>query len=295
VERAEALRALDELASEQAGLVTAAQASAAGVDHLTQRRLAEAGLLERLSRGVYRVAGAQLPDHPWIRVAWLRLDPDTPAWQRTGLGRDDGVVSHRSATVLHSLGDIPAPEVELSVPRRRTTREPGVRLLTRPDLTEQDVVFVSGLPVTTPERTILDLLRDRADGGHVGRVIADADRRGLVDIEALGSTADGLGAGYGMPNASGRELLSALVSAVDQQLGADKVAAAVLSAFAAGAESVTEQLEEVRRLGVAPEILRLAVASAEALRATGLPPEVLGNIAKSAALLATKPEPEVHP
>ena len=293
MERAEALRAVDELASEQAGLVTAAQASGAGVDRLTQRRLVEAGLLERLSRGVYRVAGAQLPDHPWIRIAWLRLDPDTPAWQRTGLGPDDGVVSHRSATVLHALGDIPAPEVELSVPRRRTTREPGVRLLTRADLTEQDVVFVSGLPVTTPERTILDLLRDRADGGHVGRVIADADRRGLVDVEALGSKADGLGTGYGMPNASGRELLSALVSAVDQQLGADKVAAAALSAFAAGAESVIEQLEEVRRLGVAPEILRLAVASAEALRATGLPPEVLGNIAKSAALLAT--EPEVQP
>jgi putative AbiEi antitoxin of type IV toxin-antitoxin system len=293
VERAEALRAVDELASEQAGLVTAAQASGAGVDRLTQRRLVEAGLLERLSRGVYRVAGAQLPDHPWIRIAWLRLDPDTPAWQRTGLGPDDGVVSHRSATVLHALGDIPAPEVELSVPRRRTTREPGVRLLTRADLTEQDVVFVSGLPVTTPERTILDLLRDHADGGHVGRVIADADRRGLVDVEALGLKADGLGTGYGMPNASGRELLSALVSAVDQQLGADKVAAAALSAFAAGAESVIEQLEEVRRLGVAPEILRLAVASAEALRATGLPPEVLGNIAKSAALLAT--ESEVQP
>lgn len=344
--------------------MTAAQASSAGVDHLTQHRLVTAGLLERVAHGIYQVAGAQLADHPWIRVAWLRLDPHTPAWKRSGLGAKDGVVSHRSAAVLHRLGDIPAHDVELSVPRRRTTRESGVRLLTRPDLTEQDVTFISGLPVTTPERTILDLLHDHVDGGHVGRVIADADRQGLVNIDELGPRADGLGGRYGMPDASGRELLSELVAVIDRQLAADRVLGAADAAarleYTAGIEGVVDQMtrsgvladftkfaamassmmqatqtsgiqsildqyakggamsEAMRsiapptellrmlhgpvdaystathqvakdaavqqNLGVPPEILRLAAAFAEAVRMTALPPNVIGDIAKIAAM-----------
>lgn len=248
MERTDALRALNELATEQASLVTAAQASQAGVDHLTQHRLVAAGLLERMGRGVYQVSGAQPPDHPWIRVAWLRLDPRTPAWKRTGLGAKDGVVSHRSAALLHRLGDIPAHDVELSVPQRRTTREPGVRLLTRPDLTEQDITFVSGLPVTTPERTILDLLQDHADGGHIGRIIADADRQGLVDVDALGPKADGFAARYGMPEASGRELLSELAGLVDRQLATDQILEAAGTAarlgYLAGVEGVVAQIAD---------------------------------------------------
>lgn len=355
MERMDALRALNELASDQAGLVTAAQASSAGVDHLTQYRLVEAGFLERVGRGVYQVGGAQSPDYLGIRVAWLRLDPRTPAWKRKGLGVSDGVVSHRSATVIHGLGDIPAHDVELSVPRRRTTREPGVRLLTRSDLTERDVSFVSGLPVTTPERTILDLLHDHADGGHVGRVIADADRRDLVDIDKLGPRADGLGVRYGMPDASGRELLSELVSMLDRQLTTDRVLeasdAAARLGYVAGVESIVEQMAKsgvldsltrfptispavleavhgtgfqtileqiskvavnealravapspelllvlqataaaqvaaVQNLGMSPEILRLAAASVDALRRTALPPDIVGNIAKIAAIHA---------
>lgn len=261
MERTDALRALNELATEQASLVTAAQASQAGVDHLTQHRLVAAGLLERMGRGVYQVSGAQPPDHPWIRVAWLRLDPRTPAWKRTGLGAKDGVVSHRSAALLHRLGDIPAHDVELSVPQRRTTREPGVRLLTRPDLTEKDITFVSGLPVTTPERTILDLLQDHADGGHIGRVIADADRQGLVDVDALGPKADGFAARYGMPEASGRELLSELAGLVDRQLATDQILEAAGTAarlgYLAGVEGVVAQMADS---GVLADITTSATA-----------------------------------
>jgi hypothetical protein len=157
---------------------------------VTQLRLAEAELTERVGRGVYRVAGAQPSEHMAVRVAWLRLDPARPCWERDGLGDNDGVVSHRSACVLHGLGDIPAPQVELTVKRRRTTREPAVRLLTRSDLAAVDVTTVDGLPVTTVERTIIDLIHDHADGGHIGGVLLDAERRGMVDLDALAARLD---------------------------------------------------------------------------------------------------------
>jgi hypothetical protein len=158
-----------------------------------------------------------------IRVAWLRLDPERPAWERDGLGEKDGVVSHRSACLLHQLGDIPAPQVELTVPGRLTTREPWVKLHRHDGpLPAEDVTNVDGMPVTTVNRTVLDLLRDGADAGHIGGVIADAERRGLLDIEALAEQAGQYANRYAMAEASGGELLSTLTAEAGQQMQHEK-------------------------------------------------------------------------
>ena len=236
MKRTTALAVLDELAADQFGLVTAAQAKTAEVDAVTLLRLRDSGLLEGVGRGVYRLAGAVVPTHLEIRVAWLRLDPARPAWKRDGTGDRDAVVSHRSACLLHELGDIPAQEVELTVPRRRTTREAGVRLHpgVRP-FEPGDITISDGLPVTTVERTIVDLLRSGADAGHVGTVIADAERRGLVDLESLAARAHGLGSRYAMPAASGSELLSALAIQAGHELEGDVVRRLVSDASAVGA------------------------------------------------------------
>jgi hypothetical protein len=74
------------------------------------------------------------------------------------------------------------------------------------------VTVVDGLPVTTPTRTILDLLRDGADGGHVGGVIADATRRGLIDPQRLAPAAAAFAPRYAMPGATGLDLLDALIA-----------------------------------------------------------------------------------
>jgi predicted transcriptional regulator of viral defense system len=235
--RVAALRAMEEVAAEQAGLITSAQAAVCGVDRMTQRRLTDAGMLENVGRGVYRMVGAPPPSHLELRVAWLRLDPATPAWRRNGRGRDDGVISHRSATILYDLGDVPAPQIELTVPRRRTTREPGVRLQVG-RLEQADVSFIDGLPVTTVERTIVDLLRNRADGAHVGSVIAEAERRGMVEMTSLARSASGLGGRYGLPRAAGGELIAHLVAQAGQRLSTTDVQRAMLAGFLA-AQSFT--------------------------------------------------------
>ncbi|MCA1677405.1 MAG: type IV toxin-antitoxin system AbiEi family antitoxin domain-containing protein, partial [Actinobacteria bacterium] len=175
-------------------MITTAQAVAAGVDRTTLIRLIDAGLLESPARGVYVVPAAS-PTHIEERAAWLRLEPRHPAWQRQPLDSGSGVVSHCSAAKIHGLGDLTTDGVDITVPRRRTTRDPHVRLR-RGALTPDEVTVVDGLPVTTVERTILDLLADHVDGGHVGDVIADAMRRNDIDLDTLATKADPHAAKY---------------------------------------------------------------------------------------------------
>ncbi|MCX4233264.1 type IV toxin-antitoxin system AbiEi family antitoxin domain-containing protein [Streptomyces ortus] len=239
--QADVLRKLGERASDQWGLVTAAQAKLDGIQGVHLLRLERAGLLENVGRGVYRIAAGAPPEHLETKVAWLRLDPETPAWQRSSAQKWAGVVSHASACELHALGDLPADRVELIVPARRTTRDESV-LLHRLTLEADDVTMVEGLPVTTAERTITDLLRSRADGAHIGTVIADADRRGLIDIDRLADRVVPFVRGYGLPAAAtGEELLQALC----QQAGRSLLRHETEQAAAAGFASALSALEEL--------------------------------------------------
>ena len=162
---------LAQLAEDQWGLLTRRQAEAAGVSPATLQRLsAPDGPLERMTHGVYHLAGAPLPDHAPLRAAWLALAPETPAWERRP---EQGVVSHRSAAAIHGLGELPADRHEFILPGRRQTRRPDVRIH-RGELRRDEWENLRGLPVTTPARTAADLLGDREDPGAVARVIADA-------------------------------------------------------------------------------------------------------------------------
>jgi predicted transcriptional regulator of viral defense system len=212
MKRDDALRAVGEYAAEQWGVFTAAQAELQGVGGVGLKRLVDAGLIESRGRGVYLISGAAAPEYELIKVAWLQLAPGLGAWERLSPGSHRAVVSHSSACLLHQLGDIPMPQAEFIVPERKTTRHADVRLRVD-ELAAADVVVVAGLPVTSVERTIADLLKVRADGGHVGRVVADALKRGLADRAALAERVAPHVRAYGLPaQASGAELLDALLA-----------------------------------------------------------------------------------
>lgn len=245
MERSEVIRRLGGIAADQWGLVTARQAQAAGLSRVDLGRLIEAELLIRAAHGVYQVPGGTPTPHLDIKAAWLRLDPGTPAWERPLEDDRGGVVSHASACQLHDLGDIPADDVQISVPVRRTTRESGV-ILHKTAVPVDDVTVVDGLPVTTVDRTICDLLRSRADGGHVGRVLADADQRGLTDTRVLAGRVQPYARVYGLPKSStGSELLNFLAEQAgftlrDEQLTTAGERAAINSAI--NPEAVLEVL-----------------------------------------------------
>jgi hypothetical protein len=176
VTRQPSLPRLAPFTEDQWGLVTRSQAAGAGLAPATIARLIKRGELERVVHGVYHLRGAPITDHVDLRATWLQLAPGIPAWKRTS---DDGVVSHRSAAVLYGLGHLPADVHEFTLPTRRQSRRPDVRIHIRP-LAEGEWIMLSGLPVTRPARIASDLLSDRVDPEAVAHIIVDAIR-GVFD------------------------------------------------------------------------------------------------------------------
>ena len=136
------------------------------------RLAGEGSALERVGHGVYHVVGAPVPDQLALRVAWLQLAPDIPAWRRAP---SEGVVSHRSAAALYGIGHLPADRHEFIVAERQRSRRPDVRLHTG-KLRDDEWIVLRGLPVTRPSRVASDLLRDGEEPGAVAQVISDALR-----------------------------------------------------------------------------------------------------------------------
>ncbi|MFG2409908.1 type IV toxin-antitoxin system AbiEi family antitoxin domain-containing protein [Streptomyces brevispora] len=240
MDRAEQLVVLSGAAADQWGLVTAAQAKELGLNAVQLLRLAEAGLLENVSRGVYLLPASGIPRHVEIKAAWLRLQPKAFVWDRPAGHPDSGVISHASACQLHELGDIPAPDVEITVPRRRTTTEPFVRLRTAM-LDPAEITIVEGLPVTTATRTITDLLQAKADGGHIGGVIAEAARRDLIIPDDLAARVEVYARKYGLKTtATGRDLIDHLVEQAGESLRRREVARASREGFDAAVHLIAE-------------------------------------------------------
>lgn len=168
--QAATLTALADLSEGQWGLFTRQQAEATGMAWSTLARLARDGVAERVTHGVYRLRGGVIADHLPLKAAWLALSPGTAAWARTAA---EGVVSHRSAAALLGLGHLPADVHSFTLPGRRQTRKPEVRLRRG---TPESMVF-DGLPVTRPARTAADLLADREDPTAVAHIVVDAFRK----------------------------------------------------------------------------------------------------------------------
>lgn len=165
---------LSSVAEDQWGLITRQQAEKAGIPRATLARMtAEGTSLQRVARSVYRLAGAPKPDHEELRAAWLQLEPEMPAWDRTP---DQGVVSHRSAAALYGLGELPADVHEFTVESRKQTRRPDVRLH-RGRIAEGQVLPIGGLPTTLPAQIASDLLFAHEEPEAISRIIVEAIRR----------------------------------------------------------------------------------------------------------------------
>ncbi len=248
-------------------------------------RLTEAGLLANVGRGVYQLTAAGVPAHLEVKVAWLRLQPKWFVWDRAVGNPDSGVVSHASACQLLVLGDIPAPDVEISVPRRRTTTEPFVRLRTA-QITATEITTVDGLPVTTATRTITDLLRTGADGGHIGGVVADAERRDLVTVDDLAERVQPFARKYGLKaSATGHDLIDHLVAQAGERLRRQEVDRASQEGFDQAVHLLAERPDLVELMWAARAAVRQPAPSPAA---SVLDPALLESIRK-----LSQPDPAV--
>lgn len=196
------------IASEQWGLVTAAQATAAGTASRSMIRWANDGALTRVTRGVYKVAGSSYDPLDDLRAAWLMLAPQRTATERIETEPLDAVVSHRSAARIHQLGDLDADVHEFTVYGRKQPRRPDVRIHSRSQpLRRQSWTLISGLPVTSALTTIIDLAAARTDGGHLAGIVRDAVTTAVVDIDELSTALQPYAHHYGARLGDGDALI----------------------------------------------------------------------------------------
>lgn len=154
-----------ELAADQHGYLTTAQALQLGISRDTIRKMAMRGALERVSWGVYRV-----PTFPHSSLAQYM---EASLWPAGALG----VISHESALAIRDLSDVNPSKVHITLPRPFRVRRavPGYLAIHNGDLPEEDLTGVEGIPTTTVRRAIEDchsthlgpaLLRQAIEDGH---------------------------------------------------------------------------------------------------------------------------------
>jgi hypothetical protein len=164
-------RAVAALARRQHGMVSYAQLGAAGITPRAIERRVEAGRLHRVHRRVYAVGYAvQTP-----------LGREAAALLACGAGT---VLSHRSAGAVWGIVEGPGVKVEVTVVGRDCGLRPGVRHRRVRRLEAVDVRVRSGLLVTGPARTLLDL-GAIASARALHRAVNEALVLGVVDEDDL--------------------------------------------------------------------------------------------------------------
>ncbi len=163
------------LAEEQNGLFTSTAARSLGIQDSVLVRLRQRGRLERMSRGVYRIAY-----YPADRLAQYR---EAVLWVQASNGPERIALSHETALLLHGISDVNPSHVSLTVPGSARMRRvhPAWIEIHRADLATGDIQLHEAMPVTTVERSIADVLTITHRTDFARQAITEAVRKGLLN------------------------------------------------------------------------------------------------------------------
>lgn len=162
---------LYDIAEDQFGFLTTAQAAEVGMsaNHLAYH--VRAGNLRRVSRGVYRLVTFPSSSLDQYRAATL--------WPQ---GRE-AILSHETALDLFGLSDVNPAKIHFTLPnsyRIRHRHVPSLYVVHHADLPASDVSSFEGLPITTPARTIRDCHATHLGPALIRQAIEDGRRTGYL-------------------------------------------------------------------------------------------------------------------
>jgi Transcriptional regulator, AbiEi antitoxin len=164
------------LAATQHQLFTVQQAAAIGVSPAMVRSASDRGWVRRERQGVYVVAGAGPSRWRPVLAAAMAAGPDA-------------VVSHGTAASIHRFHGVIPNEIELTIPSPGRRYLQDVRVHRSATLLCGDVVQRSGVRVTSPVRTIIDLA-DRFKEPLLGAIVDEGSIARLWTPEAIGARLD---------------------------------------------------------------------------------------------------------
>ncbi|MGO9452205.1 MAG: type IV toxin-antitoxin system AbiEi family antitoxin domain-containing protein [Candidatus Binataceae bacterium] len=167
---------LFEIASEQGGYFTAAQAQTCGYSRALLAHHAKSGRFIRIRQGLYRFREYPSSPREDVIAAWLAA------------GRETTVVSHESALDILGLSDVVPEAVHLTVARSKRYRTAAagvaVHTTTRP-IGKSDVVVREGIRVTGPARSIVDSAEAGTAPEQITAAVGQALDRGITTRSKL--------------------------------------------------------------------------------------------------------------
>lgn len=161
---------LAELAGEQFGLLTLADAHTVGYAPEYVSRLLARGQLERVSRGVYRIpflAGGELA--PYMAAA---------LWPQGARG----VLTHETALDLWGVSDVNPTKIHVTVPaaHRPQRAAPSAYAIHREDLDPEQVTAIDGVPVVRVQTAIRQCAHDGLGADLLDQALRNGRKRGLL-------------------------------------------------------------------------------------------------------------------
>ncbi|HXE44759.1 MAG TPA: type IV toxin-antitoxin system AbiEi family antitoxin domain-containing protein [Conexibacter sp.] len=162
------------LAGAQHGVVTRRQLRDLGLTSSMVEVRIETGLLIRLHRGVYAVGHRQLRAQGHWLAAVLACGPGA-------------ALSHREAAALHGLRPSSRGRIDVTTPRRLRDRRAGIDVHHATTLKARDVTNLEGIPVTTVERTLVDLA-NVVPQDSLAKALREAEHLRIVDAKKLQAT-----------------------------------------------------------------------------------------------------------
>lgn len=157
-----------ELAKTQRGYVATYQLPAVSTQLVAHHVKSEN--LERIHHGIYRVTQFPVWDDEEFVVAYL--------WSK-----EEGVISHQTALSVHQLSDALPAKVHITLPadhepvRRQIPPRVEVHYA---DVPEAERQWYGAVPVTTVERTLIDIAVDAIDPDLFEQALSEAKAQGLV-------------------------------------------------------------------------------------------------------------------
>lgn len=171
---------LFEIADSQQGYFTSQQAEECGFSRSNFHLKIKAGEWIKQLRGIYKLASYPITDRSELAL-WM-------LWSRGRKGDPKGIWSHATALDIHELSDVMPSKMHMSVPMgfRRGNAIPKNLHLHFADIPKSDVEERQGYRVTTPLRTLIDVIQEgKVSNEHIAPAIKEVLEMGLATVQEI--------------------------------------------------------------------------------------------------------------
>ena len=167
------------VAEGQQGLFTARQAVQAGYDERNHPYHVKSGNWIKEHRGIYR-----LKNFPYSPDSQLSL---WSLWSCNKKGQVQGVYSHETALQIYNLSDLSPFKLHMTLPVdfRRNSQIPDILVLHQCSLEPSEWQMIADYRVTTPTRTLFDMLCSDTSKAFISQIVKEGCSRGLFPKQKL--------------------------------------------------------------------------------------------------------------